>query len=200
MSSNAPLLMSKNHPNATTEPSQLGRSDSNGGESVTLSPHNDASDNQDFFESNLKTLNHDRAHDIKPSPRLPRSSFDISDEWWLLEIGGWLVSFLIVIALFVSLKSYNGRALPEWPLNITLNSLISLCTTVFKGTLLIPIAGGISQLKWLLFRRTQALQEMEFYDNASRGPYGSAQFLFSSRIGYVVQTTKTYNYILIWRL
>ncbi len=127
---------------------------------------------------------HKSDHGIKLLPRLPRSVFNIANEWWIWEVTGWTVSLLVIIALLATLLKYNGRALPDWPLQITLNSVIALCATVFKAMILVPVVEGISQLKWCLFQRTQALQEMEINDNASRGPWGSTRFLFSPRVRY----------------
>jgi len=50
-------------------------------------------------------------------------------------VTGWTVSLLVIIALLATLLKYNGRALPEWPLHITLNSVVALCATIFKAML-----------------------------------------------------------------
>lgn len=56
---------------------------------------------------------HDSDHGIKLLPRLPRSVFNIANEWWIWEVTGWTVSLLVIIALLATLLKYNGRALPD---------------------------------------------------------------------------------------
>ncbi|MAD87688.1 MAG: hypothetical protein CL912_32410 [Deltaproteobacteria bacterium] len=38
---------------------------------------------------------------------------------------------------------------------------------------------GISQLKWIWFKDPRSLTDLTTFENASRGPWGSAQLLFT---------------------
>ena len=187
--SGIPLLASKKLPETPTHPSKSGGSNTaandRGDPTVPVSATN-SSDHPELSERDLKAFYDVHNHDIKNLARSPRSAYDITNEWWLWEFSAWVISLIAMIALVAILNKYNSRALPEWPHNISLNSVMSLFTTVFKSSLLIPVVESISQLKWCLFERTRALQEMEIYDDASRGPYGSLWFLFSPRIRYVL--------------
>ena len=196
--SNVPLLASKRLPNLPAQPLEWKKpftaaSDSRDTNASVVA--NNGLHHPELSESDLRSLRHVYNRDIKILPYPRRSAYDFINEWWLWEFLGWFISLIAMVALVMILNKYNGRALPEWPRNISLNSVMSLFTTVFKSTLLIPVVEGISQLKWCLFHRSQVLQEMERYDIASRGPYGSLWFLFSSRIGYVFYSSCGFNIV-----
>lgn len=81
-------------------------------------------------------------------------------------------------AIVVILKLYDQKPLPQWRFSITINSLVALFSTISKAALLIPIAEGLSQLKWLWFaERPKKLFDFEAFDKASRGSWGSLQLL-----------------------
>ncbi|KAI0912578.1 hypothetical protein F4823DRAFT_581206 [Ustulina deusta] len=85
-------------------------------------------------------------------------------------------SLAVIIGI---LASYEGQTLPEWPLHITLNALISVFTVVLKAGLGLLLTEGISQLKWQWFqRKPRCLMDLDDFDNASRGALGSMSFLF----------------------
>ena len=132
----------------------------------------------------------------KPSPLLsmedeqvglhPPASFlslvnNAVNEWWLWEIFGWLLSLLALAALIAVLAIYDQKPVPRWELGITLNAIISICAIVAQTTMLIPIAQGISQLKWRWFHRRHALSTMQLFDDASRGPWGAFLLLLSTK-------------------
>lgn len=74
----------------------------------------------------------------------------------------------------IVLESHKNRALPEWPFEITINSLISIFATLGQMAMMNPVVECISQLKWLWFdRRRGKLIDFQAFDNASRGPTGS---------------------------
>lgn len=58
------------------------------------------------------------------------------------------------------------------------NSMIAIMTTVSKTAMMVPIASCISQVKWDYFRKTShPYKDLEAFDTASRGPWGSLYFL-----------------------
>ncbi|KAG8532459.1 uncharacterized protein KY384_002336 [Bacidia gigantensis] len=106
--------------------------------------------------------------------------------WWLAELLCYLGSLISLIIIIVILRRYDGRPQPNWPHNITLNSVISWFTTLFKANLLVPITACLSQASWIHFRsKSHALTDMVVYDAASRGPLGSLLLLWSFRAQYV---------------
>ncbi|KAK5084703.1 hypothetical protein LTR05_005781 [Lithohypha guttulata] len=54
-------------------------------------------------------------------------------------------------------------------------------TAILKASLTLPIAEGISELKWQWFEKPRTLSDISTFDSASRGPWGSFLFLFSIR-------------------
>lgn len=64
--------------------------------------------------------------------------------------------------------------------DITPNALLSILITIAKSSLLLTIGSAIGQLKWTyLEQRPQPLVDAQKFDNASRGPLGAIQLLFT---------------------
>ncbi|KAK2591151.1 hypothetical protein QQS21_011165 [Conoideocrella luteorostrata] len=103
------------------------------------------------------------------------------DDFWMFEVLNCLVAMCSLIFVVVILAFYRNKPRPQWPLHISINSLLSIFTAILKASLLVPVEKGICQLKWLWFRRPRALSDMEDFDNASRGPWGSLLFLLQAR-------------------
>lgn len=103
-------------------------------------------------------------------------------KWWIWELLGCFGSLLSFFAIVGVLMYYDGRGQPEWPYNITINSVLSWLTTAMKAFLLFSVAACIGQANWLHFRaRPHALVDLIAYDSASRGPFGSVQLLWRLR-------------------
>ena len=103
---------------------------------------------------------------------------------WVFEIVSFLVSTAAVAGIIGVLAHFNGRSLPEWPLDITLNTLVALLATVANANLAIPLQSGIGQFKWIHFKAESApLTDMEAYDDASRGTWGAIKLLGKMRGG-----------------
>ncbi|KAI0598980.1 hypothetical protein F4775DRAFT_591769 [Biscogniauxia sp. FL1348] len=77
------------------------------------------------------------------------------------------------------LARFNGRALPDWPYDITLNALLVTVATAGVGV-------ALGQLKWVRFRERRAPPaDMERFDEASRGTWGAVKLLGTGRGGYL---------------
>ena len=98
--------------------------------------------------------------------------------WWLWELLGWLLATGCLSAVVGILVKYDDQPLRRWPYSITLNSLLAILSAVSKSSLLIPVASGISQLKWTRFNQQRSLLDLQRFDDASRGPLGSLMLLF----------------------
>lgn len=101
---------------------------------------------------------------------------------WLNETMSLLISCIALALIAAILAAYQDKTLPEWPSLISINSLISIFTSVLKAAMLFPIAEGISELKWAWFTKPRHLNEMDRFDAASRGPLGSLTLFNRSRI------------------
>ncbi|KAF6785203.1 hypothetical protein CSOJ01_15628 [Colletotrichum sojae] len=62
--------------------------------------------------------------------------------WWL-EVMSSFLALSCLIAMITILAIHQGQPLPNWPKLISINSLISIFTAVFKASLIMPIAEGL---------------------------------------------------------
>lgn len=118
-----------------------------------------------------------------PPPRKVRGPIRLFRDWWL-EIICVLIAIAAIAAIFGTLAPHAGQPLPRWPYNLSINALISIYVVVLKAAVLLIITQGKSpsssiclmlmregfgQLKWIWFRETRPLRDVEIYDQASRG-------------------------------
>lgn len=107
-------------------------------------------------------------------------------EWWLLELASWIFSAMSVITIIGVLWYYDGKALPQWGLGITLNSFISIFSNLARAALILPTAEALGQLKWNWFNgESKTMMDFEIFDSASRGPWGAFLLLLRTRGRYV---------------
>lgn len=100
------------------------------------------------------------------------------NHYWLYELGSCLLSLVFFIAIIIILKMFENRRLPDWPLGITVNTVISILATALGSTLSVPISEGLGQLKWLWFRKPRMIADIETFDAATRGPLGAIQMFY----------------------
>ncbi|KAK4162125.1 hypothetical protein QBC43DRAFT_88083 [Cladorrhinum sp. PSN259] len=97
---------------------------------------------------------------------------------WLPELFCWLLSLLCFVAIVVVFKVYDERVLSDWPLAVSLNTLVGFLTAICQAALAIPLGEGLSQLKWNSFARGEKpLADFQMFEDAKRGPVGSAKLL-----------------------
>lgn len=118
---------------------------------------------------------------LPPRPAKPEGLQDVVNSWWLLELFAWVTSAVALVVLIVTLFLADDRPLPHWPMRITLNSFVSILGTIMKAAMVVPIAEGISQLKWLWFKKAGVLKDIQTFDEASRGMWGSLKLLLSTK-------------------
>ncbi|KAK8123019.1 hypothetical protein PG984_011689 [Apiospora sp. TS-2023a] len=81
----------------------------------------------------------------------------------------------LILGILIRVQNQPTRS---WDLNFTPNALISVCTTVGKIALMIPVVSCISQLKWSHFVHSpHPLDHLQRFDDASRGPWGAFRLL-----------------------
>ncbi|KAE9365152.1 hypothetical protein N431DRAFT_563141 [Stipitochalara longipes BDJ] len=102
------------------------------------------------------------------------------DYWWKAIIACiFMVCALMAIILILAL--HQDRPLPNWPLTITINSLVSIMVVILKSSMLAIVASGLAQTKWLWFEKPRPLSQYSTYDKASVGPPEAAQLLWILR-------------------
>ncbi|KAL8675024.1 MAG: hypothetical protein Q9168_000619 [Polycauliona sp. 1 TL-2023] len=103
--------------------------------------------------------------------------------WWLWELIEACTSILALAVIVIILFIYDGSSLPDWPSVFTINSVISFLSTISKLSIVAAASAALSQCKWLWYRQAEPrrLQDLQLFDDASRGPLGALQLLFSLR-------------------
>ncbi|CAG9940973.1 unnamed protein product [Clonostachys rosea f. rosea IK726] len=96
---------------------------------------------------------------------------------WVFEIVSIILGILMFLAITVAFTQLNGKSLPNWPLAITLNTLVAFLTISSKAALTVPVSVAISQAQWNWFQQERPLYDFHIFDQASRGAWGSLVFL-----------------------
>lgn len=99
---------------------------------------------------------------------------------WFWEIFSRIAASVALAAIYLGLAIHEYKTLPHWPFKITINALIAVFTAVLKATIILPIAEGLSELKWMWFFTSRPVIDMDRFDRASRGPWGSFLLFFLS--------------------
>jgi hypothetical protein len=122
-----------------------------------------------------------RDYEAPVQPKSP-SGF-LAHVWaWIEELVWCLLIVVIFIVLVVVLSRYDNKHMPNWPMGLTLNTLVAFLATVCRAMTLVPIIEGVSQLKWNWFATKQrSLRELYLFDQASRGPLGALRLLPKTR-------------------
>lgn len=136
-----------------------------------------------------------KANTQKPTLELPAKTLNPPDRqagrpfmWvrgdgWAMEIIAATCSLCCFVAIIAVLKAYDGQRSPSLPFSITLNAIISILSTTAKSSIMFGITAAIGQAKWDRFSsggRYRPLLDLEYIDQASRGPLGSFRILFTT--------------------
>lgn len=113
-----------------------------------------------------------------------RSSFV---DWWMTELLAMLWSLATFGCLISILVNHDGQVLSTLPHNIPLNFVVSTLATLSKSSLLLVVVSTFGQFKWLwmISSKQSRLQDLQDFDEASRGPLGAAKFLTSKKALWV---------------
>lgn len=130
-------------------------------------------------------------------PRRPRSwrhrfSYHVT-RLWLWEALGCFVAIAVHLAMIALLEVYDDARVSSWNRPWTLNSNIALMITVIKGAALIPVASALGQLKWRRFGKYRGLNDMDIFDDASRGTLGSIRLMWHLKFWYVLITLSLFS-------
>jgi hypothetical protein len=145
-------------------------------------------DNRSLLTSNRQTTD---PENHAPGKRAKVNRFSIP---WKFELLAWGASCCFFIAIFVVLRTLDGRPAPDMRYGITPNAIIGLLSTFAEFLLILPVQSALGQLKWLQAVRTRPLDEFRVIDDASRGPWGGVMLLVRRKGGYVL----LYHIFEIW--
>ncbi|ORY02557.1 hypothetical protein BCR34DRAFT_449859, partial [Clohesyomyces aquaticus] len=106
----------------------------------------------------------------------PRKKEWILLVWWQ-EIGALLVAIGVMAAIVKLLLFYDGKELPNWKGNMSLNAVASLLIVLQRGMLMVVIVEIISNTKWSWFRRRRPVRQLAIIDEASRSALGAFKLI-----------------------
>ena len=161
-------------------------------------------DNHHNTDTNVEEPNINSRTPLLKTSTLRHSSIShavslLFQDWWLWEFVGASIAVISIVVIFVILLLYDSSSLPDWPFIFTvgslwlslwlcaeavqINSVISFFGTIAKLSLGSIVGAAISQSKWFWFRQGQPrhLQDLQLFDDASRGPIGAAQLMINLR-------------------
>ncbi|TGO49947.1 hypothetical protein BCON_0195g00030 [Botryotinia convoluta] len=101
---------------------------------------------------------------------------------WKWEFFASLIVVACPFIIITTLYPNAGKPLPQWPFQISINTLLSIYGLVFKTCLTFIVVSCIGQLQWFWFSSHRPLYDVLCYDRATRGPWGSIQLLCSKHI------------------
>ncbi|KAJ2989708.1 hypothetical protein NUW58_g3331 [Xylaria curta] len=132
---------------------------------------------------------------------------------WAAEIVCCIMAIASLIAIVITLQLREGKPPPLWPFGITINALVAVFVVLMKAGLAVPLSEGlnpniaryivsaltvdigISQLKWQWFeKQPRRLTDMDDFDTASRGVWGSFLFLFTTHAPESVASPRPWRY------
>lgn len=137
-------------------------------------------------EGYSSTFEHDKVTDNQnPAEKLSQKGpIEKSSRGWLFHLRAWwpeaafsVSSYALLIALIVVLRRFDRRPGPD-----SLNTIVAIIATTCRAMTVVPIAEGLSQLKWNSFARSERpLADLYIFDQASRGPFGSLMLLLRAK-------------------
>ncbi|KAI0388372.1 hypothetical protein F5Y17DRAFT_453069 [Xylariaceae sp. FL0594] len=132
-------------------------------------------------------------HLHKALPLVPKPTSKFKTWWWWWEISAAMLSILGSLSIVVLLLKIDGTSLNSWTLPIQPNSFLAALTTITKTSILVSVTSCLGQLKWRHFlQRPRPLTHLQFFDDASRGPWGSivmlSRLLFREHVWTAVAT------------
>ena len=104
---------------------------------------------------------------------------EFMNTFWVYEILASIISLTMLAAIFGVLHHYNSWDVDLWGHSWALSSLVGFLATISQITMAVPLASGISQLKWTWYKESRKLTDLDKFDQSSRGPFGSVKLLFS---------------------
>ncbi|KAF4259981.1 hypothetical protein CNMCM8812_005661 [Aspergillus fumigatus] len=97
---------------------------------------------------------------------------------WLLESISSLMALGLLLGIAIIFWYMDNKPLSAWRGPISLNATISILTTACTAMLMHGVSTFIGQSKWLHFKnRPRKLADLETFDGASRGVWGSILLL-----------------------
>ncbi|KAI0453824.1 hypothetical protein F5B21DRAFT_515102 [Xylaria acuta] len=124
---------------------------------------------------------------IASKPPSKISWWDRLNDGWTPEIVCQVGSVLFLLALIILLSRLNGQPLSTWDIAVSPNAVVAILSIASKASLIYALGQTISQLKWLhLTKKPDSLEDLQHYDDASRGPLGAIRMFWKVRSGHFI--------------
>ncbi|CAG7963955.1 unnamed protein product [Penicillium salamii] len=127
-----------------------------------------------------------QTHSYEPAPGYEESFAGYkrhsfwSLEGWLLELATSIVALCLLAGIIVIFIFMDGDPLSDWEVGLSPNAWISILTTACAALFMHGVSTFIGQHKWLYYMKgSHQLADLEKFDEASRGPWGSFKFLLN---------------------
>lgn len=114
-----------------------------------------------------------------PKPGRLSGFFQWGQDSWALEYSGMVLSVACLIAIFILLSRLDNQPSAAWQSYFSIQTTLSIIATALKGATLLATTSAFGQLKWAWYCQSQQLSQLQTFDNASRGPFGAFQLLWS---------------------
>lgn len=141
----------------------------------------------------------DRDSDLKQPPQTINEAHPAREHasfiWWL-EAGSCILIVGGLVGIIATISRTDGKPLSQWPLRLSVNTMIAAFSVLIKTACALVLAEGISHIKWTSFRKPQSLHSFQAHDLASRGPWG-AVILLRHDLGRSVASLGAFITILI---
>jgi hypothetical protein len=158
------------------------------GHSSHYDPLTPLSPPQSYFENKSETQSYqplDVQSFQRPSrderPRLRSTLHSIRRviyKFWLVELLATCVSLIALIILYGILKRFDSKHVTSSGFYSGLpTTLVNGFTTIMRTAMLLPVATALAQLQWSWFQTEKALLDIETFDDATRGVFGSVLLL-----------------------
>lgn len=96
---------------------------------------------------------------------------------WSWELTTWVLGTAAFVVIVVLLITFEGKRFDEWHSDIQITTIIAALSQLAQSALLVSLAACLGQLKWTWLRDERSAQDLQLFDEASRGPYGSLRLL-----------------------
>lgn len=102
---------------------------------------------------------------------------------WKYESAACLLVLSGPLIIFGTLYPHNGQPSPQWPLDVSINSLLSVYALILKASIGLILTSCIGQLQWKWFAlESRPLYDMVRFDQATRDAGGALNLIWRQRI------------------
>ncbi|OTB04701.1 hypothetical protein M426DRAFT_22592 [Hypoxylon sp. CI-4A] len=100
---------------------------------------------------------------------------------WTLDIFSYCIALGLLVAIYTIISRASNKPEQDWTLSISLNTIVALLSTLYRGLLVAIAAEILSQEKWIYFwlasSPARPLSHLQTFDDASRGIWGALNLL-----------------------